>query len=107
MGGDGRTRAVARVAPGAPPLLQLETRTPGGFVLVVVFGSYLHGFFDRAEVRSALVEMLCRKKGITLDLKAGAFDYQAYKEQQYDALAAAVRESLDMKLIYQILEAGL
>lgn len=98
---------VTTLEPEAQPLLTLENGMPEGCVLGDVFGSYLHGFFDRAEVRSALVEMLCRKKGITLDLKAGAFDYQAYKEQQYDALAAAVRESLDMKLINEILEAGL
>jgi adenosylcobyric acid synthase len=32
-----------------------------------------------------------------------SFDPKAYKEAQYDKLAAAVREGLDMDLIYRIL----
>ena len=33
-------------------------------------------------------------------------DYKAYKEQQYDILADAIRRSLDMDKVYQILEEG-
>ncbi|EKC56886.1 hypothetical protein LEA_14615 [human gut metagenome] len=35
-----------------------------------------------------------------------AFDRAAYKERQYDLLADALRQSLDMKLIYRILQEG-
>ncbi len=34
------------------------------------------------------------------------FDYAAYKEKQYDLLADGVRNNLDMKMIYKILEEG-
>ena len=32
---------------------------------------------------------------------------EAYKERQYDILADAVRNSMDMEAVYRILEAGL
>ena len=34
-------------------------------------------------------------------------DAAAYREQQYDLLADAIRENLDMKCIYDILEKGI
>lgn len=33
-------------------------------------------------------------------------DYAAYKEQQYDKMAAILRQYLDMEAIYRIVEAG-
>ena len=33
-------------------------------------------------------------------------DFQTFKETQYDLLAAGLREHLDMKRIYEILEEG-
>ena len=36
-------------------------------------------------------------------LKETAFDYKAFKEEQYDKLAAHVRKHVDLPLIYQIL----
>ena len=35
------------------------------------------------------------------------FDMAQYKEKQYDMLADAVRENLDMKEIYEILNKGI
>ena len=34
-------------------------------------------------------------------------DGQAYREEQYDKLAAALRASLDLEAVYRILEQGL
>ena len=67
-----------------------------------VYGSYIHGIFDAPGVTDNVLKALCRQKGI--DFAAlGTFDVGAYKEQQYDKLATAVRESLDMELVYKIL----
>ena len=67
-----------------------------------VYGSYVHGIFDAPGVADRVLRALCDQKGI--DLAAlGTFDRMAYKEQQYDKLAAAVREGLDMELVYKIL----
>lgn len=67
-----------------------------------VYGSYIHGIFDAPSVTDTILKALCQQKGI--DFKAlGTFDMGAYKEQQYDKLADAVREGLDMELVYKIL----
>jgi adenosylcobyric acid synthase len=70
-----------------------------------VYGTYLHGIFDSAECRAGLCTMLCTQKGIP-PLDEYFFDLKKYKEEQFDRLAAAVREHLDMKSIYRILEEG-
>lgn len=68
-----------------------------------VFGTYLHGFFDRDGLRNAFVERLCRRKGIDPgDRKV--VNYEAFKETQFAKLSAALRASLDMTRIYEILE---
>lgn len=70
----------------------------------LVFGSYLHGLFDNAELTSALLLRLAEKKGIKLCNPAG--NWTDYKESQYEKLAGLVRRSLDMNAIYEILERG-
>ena len=47
---------------------------------------------------------LAAQKGVSLT--ADVPDRRAYKESQYDLLAKAVRENLDMQRIYRILEEG-
>lgn len=71
-----------------------------------VYGTYVHGIFDKEEVSRGVVEALAARKGVELS-KLGAMDYQAYKETQYDLLAKTLREHLDMERIYQILEEGI
>lgn len=70
-----------------------------------VFGSYLHGIFDSDGVAAAIVSRLCEKKGV--ELSQEEFNLQAYKEEQYDKLAALIRNSLDMEKVYEILENGI
>ena len=70
-----------------------------------VYGSYLHGIFDSRACAQALASALMEAKG--LDSSAvEAIDMQAYKEAQYDKLADAMRQNMDMELIYRILEEG-
>lgn len=71
-----------------------------------VYGSYVHGIFDEEGVAETVVNALRRKKGLPAS-ETGTLDYQAYKESQYDRLAAGLRESLDMATIYRILEEGI
>lgn len=69
-----------------------------------VLATYIHGCFDDGLDRK-LLELLCRRKGIDAErLFIGMHaDYRAYKETQYDILANAVRDSLDLELIYKII----
>lgn len=71
-----------------------------------VFGSYIHGIFDGPEIAQTIVKILAERKGVDMgDL--GTLGYAEYKETQYDLLAAGLREHLDMKKIYEILEEGI
>lgn len=70
-----------------------------------VYGTYVHGIFDREAVTKAFLGALAKHKGVSLETNA-LLDAGAYKEAQYDALAEAVRANVDLKKIYEILEAG-
>lgn len=70
------------------------------------YGSYVHGLFDKKEVVESLITAIADHKGIELSDLEG-MDYQAFKETQYDILAAALREHLDMEKIYEILDEGI
>ena len=68
-----------------------------------IYGCYTHGIFDRAEIAGTIVNALRKQKGMyPLDLEA--FDYQGYREGQYNHLADVLRRHLDMEKIYLILE---
>lgn len=71
-----------------------------------VCGTYVHGIFDREEVALGLVRAVGEKKGIDVSDMEGV-DFAAFKETQYDILAAELRKYLDMKKIYEILDEGI
>ena len=71
-----------------------------------VYGTYLHGLFDRPETAQALVRALMREKGLD-PASVKALDIAAYKQQQYDILADGLRRSLNMDAVYKIVEEGL
>ena len=87
---------------GASPLIRLEDGTEDGAQHGSVYGCYLHGFFDHEEARTAVLNALAERKGVTLG--SPAFDWRAYKERQYDLLADTLRASLDMDLIRRIID---
>lgn len=67
-----------------------------------VYGSYIHGIFDRDVIAKTIVEALLEKKGLNSE-SIEAFDIKSYKESQYDILADEMRKALDMEYIYDIL----
>lgn len=71
-----------------------------------VYGTYVHGVFDREEVAEGLIRSLAEKKGICME-QIGSVNFQEFKETQYDLLAAGLRKHLDMEKIYQIMEEGI
>lgn len=70
------------------------------------YGTYIHGVFDDGNISSEIIKCICNKKGIPFE-NISEFDINEYKQEQYDKLALAVRNSLDMKKIYQILNDGI
>lgn len=67
-----------------------------------VYGSYIHGIFDAPGVADGVVQAICDRKGIDFT-QIDTFDITGYKERQYDQLAAAVRQGLDMDFVYRVL----
>lgn len=66
-----------------------------------VMGTYLHGIFDNDDFREKILNRIKAKK----HLAAGAVrDYAAFKESQYDLLAASVKQAVDMDAIMRIVE---
>ena len=82
-----------------------ETKEDGAFK-DNVFGTYIHGIFDGPEIAQTIVKILAERKGVELG-NLGTLSYAEYKETQYDLLAAGLREHLNMKKIYEILEEGI
>lgn len=70
-----------------------------------IYGTYIHGIFDKKEVTEEIVKALFKEKG--LDFNNKAVNISEYKETQYNKLGDYVRESLDMKYIYKILKDGI
>lgn len=92
----GTTTPLADVS--ASPLNHLaDGREDGYFADRTCMGTYVHGILDNPSVIDYLLEPFADK------LKETTFDYKAFKEEQYDKLAAHVRKHVDLPLIYQIL----
>ena len=67
-----------------------------------VYGTYVHGIFDKGCIATAVVQALAKKKGVWIG--EGTFeDYRSFKEKQYDKLADTLREYLNMEEIYGML----
>lgn len=67
-----------------------------------VYGSYIHGIFDKGDIAVEIVNSLAQKRGIELS-NLEEFDYKLYKEKEFDKLADGLRGSMDMEYIYSIL----
>ena len=73
-------------------------RNPDGNVM----GSYLHGLFDDGQLFGCIAAHVRAHKGLdTAAEKPLTLD--AFREREFDRIAAIVRESLDMDAIYAII----
>ena len=64
-----------------------------------VMGTYIHGLFHNAGVRQALLNELARRKGVTMPPGS-----DVGRDREYDKLADWVRNSLNMDLVYGMLD---
>ena len=60
-------------------------------------GTYIHGFLDNPAVINRLLSDYVDTDQVEIS------DPQTFKEEQYDKLAAHVRQHVDMERLYQIL----
>lgn len=81
------------------PLNRLSDGTTDGYwVDNHCMGTYLHGILDNAPLIDALLAPYVDEAQ-----RQSHFDYQVYKQQQYDLLADHVRQHVDMETIYRFL----
>lgn len=67
-----------------------------------VYGTYIHGIFDRESIAKTVVTAIMEEKGLDPS-EVQAFDLDEYKQTQYDILADELRKVLDIDYIYSIL----
>lgn len=81
-----------------------ETK-PDGAYCNNVYGTYIHGIFDKNNTAERLIHCLAKEKKVDIG-EMTTMDYVQYKETQYDDLADTLRKHLDMPKIYEILNAS-
>ncbi|SDH20169.1 adenosylcobyric acid synthase (glutamine-hydrolysing) [Vibrio xiamenensis] len=64
----------------------------------LIAGSYIHGLFDHSEFTRLWLNRLRQSKGL-LPLEPDVFDYQQYKQGQFDLLANELRSALSIDAI--------
>ncbi|MBP5170604.1 MAG: cobyric acid synthase [Bacteroidales bacterium] len=84
----------------APLTVDASGREEGCLVDEKCMGTYIHGILDNTSFIDTLLAPFSDK----IAEASRPFDYQAFKDQQYDLLADHVRRHVDMDLIYQILQ---
>jgi adenosylcobyric acid synthase len=81
----------------------LNDDPPEDFPVIVgtdsdVYGTYMHGIFDDADVANTVLSALAERKGITLDLSRQKDEY-LFRDSGYDRVADALREGMNMDLL--------
>ncbi|WP_058911265.1 cobyric acid synthase [Entomohabitans teleogrylli] len=65
-------------------------------------GCYLHGLFDNGAFTRSLLDNLRQRKGMAA-WQGEVLDYAGHKARQFDQLADAMRQHIDIERIYQIM----
>ena len=71
-----------------------------------VFGTYIHGIFDSMDFTRKLLDNIRSIKGLD-DIGREYTSYEDFKENEYQKLASHVRDHVDIKEIYKIMERGI
>ena len=94
---------VTTTVDGAKPSAtnQLKDGTVDGYwISEKCFGTYIHGILDNPVVIEYLLSPYTNK------ITDEPFDYQTFKEEQYDKLADHVRSHVDMELVYKMMNSN-
>ena len=94
----GETKPVQEASP-SPLNIFADGHADGYFVDAKCMGTYIHGILDNPT----FIDFLLRPWQEKMDKASESFDYQAFKEEQYNKLATHIRQHVDMDNVYQIL----
>lgn len=67
-----------------------------------IYGTYIHGIFDKKEVATAVISSLAKKKGVPSDTSS-QLDQSDYRSRRYDMIANNLRQSLNTEMIISLL----
>lgn len=67
-----------------------------------VYGTYIHGIFDRSEISTEIINSLMKSKGIEISHK-DVIDMDKYKEKQYEILAENLEKAIDVDKLLVVL----
>ena len=81
----------------SPLTKNIDGEQDGCFIDERCFGSYIHGILDNPVVLDYILAPYSPRNLMS------DFDYHAFKESQYDALAAWLREYVDIDKLYKIM----
>lgn len=104
----GKSRAAGgQTDAGGTHFTELTDETHGlrktdGTAIDRVYGTYVHGFFDADGMAQAVAQALAARRGETLQT-VQTRSLQEYREEQFDRLAAALREHMDLDAIYRMM----
>lgn len=100
-----------RFGPDAVPCIRLQRRGQTTIDAIDgicnqhgnVMGTYLHGFFDNTDMVRGMMNNIRKSRGIAA-INTPLLSLAEFKEREYDRLASVARSSLNMELIYRILQ---
>lgn len=67
-----------------------------------IYGTYIHGIFDRSVISSEMIKSLMKSKGIDIS-HTDVIDMDKYKEKQYEILAENIEKAIDVDELLAIL----
>ena len=94
----GQSRIVEGFDP-SPLVCMVDGREEGYLAGTHCMGTYLHGILDNA----VFVDYLLRPFADRIQDSGAGWDYEAFKQEQYDRLAEHLRQHVDLERIYQIM----
>ena len=94
----GETVPVQHTKP-SPLNVFIDGHSDGFYVDDKCMGTYIHGILDNPAFINFLLQPWKKK----VEQADNPFDYQAFKEEQYDKLADHIRHHVDMDKVYQIM----
>ncbi|SJZ37263.1 cobyric acid synthase [Selenihalanaerobacter shriftii] len=68
-----------------------------------IFGTYLHGIFDNDDFRNSFINHLRKKKGLSEIDFSQQLSTSQKREDAYEKLAEVVRNNVDIKMVYEIM----
>ena len=67
-----------------------------------IYGTYIHGIFDRSNISSEIINSLMKSKGVEISHE-DVIDMDKYKEKQYEILAENLEKAIDIDELLAIL----